>query len=111
MTTVAAGQAPGIGTPAELKTEYQRTYPGRADQVRHGRRDVAGHLGDKPVTDIAVLVASEFAAKTVLHSRSREASFTIRVELYCDYVLYGWNAGTRAARGEVGGIPMTGPMG
>ncbi len=86
MTTIAAGQAPGIGTPAEPKTEYQRTYPGRADQVRHVRRDVAKHLGECPVTDDVMLIASEFAANAVLHSRSRGEHFTIRVKLYGDYV-------------------------
>lgn len=66
MTTVAAGQAPGIGTSAELKTEYQRTYPGRADQVRYVRRDVAEHLVECPVTDDVMLIASEFATNAVL---------------------------------------------
>jgi serine/threonine-protein kinase RsbW len=86
MTTVAAGQAPGIGTSAELKTEYQRTYPGRADQVGHVRGDVAEHLGECPVIDDAILIASEFAANAVLHSRSRGGNFTIRVKLYGDYL-------------------------
>ncbi len=86
MTTVAAGQAPRAEQPAELITEYQQTYAGRADQVRHVRRDVAGHLGDNPVTDIAVLVASEFATNAILHSRSRGGRFTIRMEIYRDYI-------------------------
>jgi anti-sigma regulatory factor (Ser/Thr protein kinase) len=75
-----------MGTPAELETGYQRTYPGRADQVRHVRRDVAEHLGECPVTDDAVLIASEFAANAILHSRSRGGHFTIRVKLHGDYV-------------------------
>jgi anti-sigma regulatory factor (Ser/Thr protein kinase) len=86
MTTVAAGQGPGIGTPAELETEYQHTYPGRADQVRHVRHDVARHLGECPVADEVMLIASELAANAVLHSRSRGGHFTIRVKLYGDYV-------------------------
>jgi hypothetical protein len=85
MTTVAAGQTPGIGPSTEPETEYQRTYPGRADQVRHVRRDVAQHLGGCPVTDDVMLIASEFAANAVLHSRSRGGHFTIRVKLHSDY--------------------------
>jgi serine/threonine-protein kinase RsbW len=85
MTTVAAaGQAPGARTPAELITEYQRTYPGRADQVRNVRRDVAKHLGECPVTDDTVLIASEFGTNAILHSRSRGGHFTIHVALYHD---------------------------
>jgi anti-sigma regulatory factor (Ser/Thr protein kinase) len=80
MTTVAPKQ------PTELITEYQHTYPGQADQVRHVRRDVAAHLDNKPVTDIAVLIASEFATNAILHSRSRLGHFTIRLELYRDYI-------------------------
>ena len=86
MTTIAAGQAPGIETPSEPETEYQRTYPGRAEQVRHVRRDIAEHLGECPVTDDLVLIASEFAANAILHSRSRGGHFTIRVKLHGDYV-------------------------
>jgi serine/threonine-protein kinase RsbW len=67
---------------AELVTEYQRTYPGRADQVRQVRRDVAEHLGDCPITDDAVLVASEIASNSILHSRSRGDRFTIHVQVH-----------------------------
>ena len=81
MTTVSAGQVP-VEQPAELRVEYQRTYPGWEDQVHHVRRDVAKHLDECPVTDDAVLIASEFATNAILHSRSRGEHFTIRVELY-----------------------------
>ena len=63
-------------------TEYQRTYPGWADQVRHVRRDVAGYLAECPIADVAVLAASEIAANAILHSRSRGGSFTICVHLH-----------------------------
>lgn len=86
MTTVTAGQAPGAEQPAGLITEYQRAYAGRSDQVRLVRRDVAKHLGDCPVTDDAVLIASEFGTNSILHSRSRGGNFTIRVELSRDHV-------------------------
>jgi anti-sigma regulatory factor (Ser/Thr protein kinase) len=84
MTTVAAGQTPGAEQSAGPITEYQRTYPGWADQVHHVRRDVAGQLGEFecPVTDDALVVLSEFASNAILHSRSRGGCFTIRVALY-----------------------------
>jgi hypothetical protein len=81
--TTTAGHVPEAEQPAaELVTEYQRTYPGRADQVRQVRRDVAEHLGDCPVTDDAVLVASEIASNSILHSRSRGDRFTIHVQVH-----------------------------
>src|ERR1700733_13900528 len=85
--TTTAGHVPGVEQPAaELVTEYQRTYPGWADQVRQVRRDVAKQLGDCPVTDDAVLVASEIASNSILHSRSRGDRFTIRVQVHRNYV-------------------------
>ena len=85
--TTAAGHVPrGEQLAAELVTEYQRTYPGRADQVCQVRRDVAKHLGDCPVTDDAVLVASEIASNSIMHSRSRGERFTIRVQVHRNYV-------------------------
>jgi anti-sigma regulatory factor (Ser/Thr protein kinase) len=84
MTTATAGQASGAGQPAEVISEYQRTYPGRADQVRHVRRDVAKYLSECPVTDDAVLIASEFATNSIVHSRSRGGHFAIRVQLHGD---------------------------
>jgi anti-sigma regulatory factor (Ser/Thr protein kinase) len=65
---------------------YTGTFHGRAEEVRHVRRDVARYLGGCPGTDDAVLIASEFAANAVLHSRSRGEQFTIRVELHPDHV-------------------------
>jgi anti-sigma regulatory factor (Ser/Thr protein kinase) len=73
--------------PRALETiTFERDYLGRADQVRDVRRDVAKHLGECPVTDDLVLIASEFATNAILHSRSRGGHFTIRVDLYGDYV-------------------------
>jgi serine/threonine-protein kinase RsbW len=86
MIIVAAGQAPGTGIPPELVSEYRQTYPGRADQVRNVRQDVAKHLGECPAADDAVLIASEFSTNSILHSRSRGDHFTIRIALYLDRV-------------------------
>ena len=73
--TTAAGQ-----DAAEPVTECQQTYPGRADQVRRVRRDVAGHLDGCPAREDAVIAASELAANAIVHSRSRGHQFTIRVQ-------------------------------
>ena len=48
-----------MGT-AATATAYTGTFHGTVDQVSPIRREVARHLGDCPVTDDAVLVASEF---------------------------------------------------
>src|ERR1700683_948721 len=101
-----AGQVPRAEQPtAELVTEYQRTYPGRADQVCQVRRDVAKHLGDCPVTDDAVLVASEIASNSIMHSRSRGERFTIRVQVHrncvrveCQDAGGGWRSGGAGQR-------------
>lgn len=74
-----------MGT-AATATAYTGTFHGTADQVRPVRREIAGHLGDCPVTDDVVLVASELATNAILHSRSRGQAFTIRVELHRHHV-------------------------
>jgi len=54
-------------------------YPAEPAQVRHARKALAGLLGDTPVTDTALLIASEFATNAVLHSASRNGgTFTLR---------------------------------
>jgi hypothetical protein len=53
-------------TRAEPVTGYQRTYSGRAEQVREVRRDLAQYLGDCPVTDDMVLIADELDIVEVL---------------------------------------------
>jgi anti-sigma regulatory factor (Ser/Thr protein kinase) len=67
-------------------TRYTGTYPGRADQVRHVRRAIAKHLAGCPAADDAVLIASELACNTILHSRSRAGQFTVSAELHPDHV-------------------------
>jgi anti-sigma regulatory factor (Ser/Thr protein kinase) len=86
MTTIAAGQPTGTTTLPEPGTDYQRTYPGRADQLRHVRQDIAEQLRECPVTDDVILIASEFGANAILHSRSRGGHFTIRVKLRGEYL-------------------------
>jgi anti-sigma regulatory factor (Ser/Thr protein kinase) len=71
---------------AATATAYTGTFHGTTDQVSPVRREVARHLGDCPVTDDAVLVASELATNAILYSRSRGQTFTIRVELHHHHV-------------------------
>jgi hypothetical protein len=62
-------------------TRYQATFTGRAEEASRVRREIAGYLGTCPVTDALVLIASELAANSILHTRSRGASFQVRCEL------------------------------
>jgi hypothetical protein len=80
--TAASGQAPAAeqpGHPPDAQaTRYQRTYPGRADQVSQVRREIARHLSGRPAAEDAVLIASELAANAIIHTQSRGSTFTIR---------------------------------
>ena len=61
------------------------TYPAEPGQVRLARATLAVWLGDCPRADDAVLVASEFATNSVLHSASRHSgAFTLRAEVCQD---------------------------
>jgi anti-sigma regulatory factor (Ser/Thr protein kinase) len=57
------------------------TYPAEPAQVRRARAALAVWLGGWPLADEAILVASEFAANSVLYSASRDGGvFTLRAE-------------------------------
>jgi len=57
------------------------TYPAEPRQVRLARAALAAWLGGCPQADEAVLVVSEFATNSVLHSVSRYGgAFTLRAE-------------------------------
>jgi len=71
---------------AATATMYAGTFRGTPDQVRRVRTAVAGYLDGCPAADDAVLVVSEIASNSVLHSRSSCEFFTVRCELYPDYV-------------------------
>jgi hypothetical protein len=71
---------------AEAATRYQRTFQGRTDQVARIRREIASHLTGCPITDDAVLIASELAANAVTHSDSAGEFFTVRCESHRDYI-------------------------
>jgi len=71
---------------ATTATWYQRTFHGRADQVRAVRHDLAAHLDGCPVKDEALLAVSELAANAVMHSESAGEFFTVRCAVHADYV-------------------------
>ena len=71
---------------AEAATRYQRTFHGRADQVGQVRRDLARHLAGCPAADDAVLIASELAANSVMHSASAGEFFTVRCDVHPGYL-------------------------
>jgi Histidine kinase-like ATPase domain len=62
-------------------TTYHGTFHGRAEEAARVRREIARYLKDCPVTDDMVLIADELAANSILHSRSRGGSFTVRCDL------------------------------
>lgn len=76
MTTTAAA----AGT-----RRHTGTYPAEPGQVRPARAALAGWLRGCPRADEAILIASEFAANSVLHSSSRDGGeFTLRAEVRPD---------------------------
>ncbi len=79
MTTTAAA----AGT-----RRYTGTYPADPAQVRHARAALAALLHGCSRADDAILIASEFATNSVLHSASRGGGeFTLRAEVHQDYLL------------------------
>jgi anti-sigma regulatory factor (Ser/Thr protein kinase) len=79
------------------------TYPAEPRQVGIARSALAGWLDGGPQADEAILVASEFATNSVLHSASRDGgAFTLRAEVRQDHVRIEvedaggpWRGGTR----------------
>ena len=58
---------------------YQRTYHGRADQLRQVRHDLARYLADCPAVDDAVMIAGELAANAMVCTPPASAAFfTVR---------------------------------
>ncbi len=71
-------------------TSFERAYPGTASQVRRVRADLTAMVGGFPLADDLVLLASELAANSVLHSRSREPGGRFTVRLYVRPGDYAW---------------------
>ena len=61
---------------------YTRSYPAEPAQVRHARAALAALLRDCLRADDAILVASEYATNSVVHSASRDGGeFTVRADV------------------------------
>jgi anti-sigma regulatory factor (Ser/Thr protein kinase) len=79
------------------------TYPAEPRQAGLARAALAGWLGGCPQAGEAILIASEFAANSVLHSLSRHGgAFTLRAEVGRDRLRIEvedgggpWHAGPR----------------
>jgi hypothetical protein len=71
---------------AETGTRYQRTFPGHASQVAQVRRDIAAYLDGCPAADDAIVIVSEIVTNAIVHSHSNGESFTVRSEIFRDYV-------------------------
>lgn len=66
---------------------YTGTFPADPAQVRQARAALAALLHDHPRASDAILIASEFATNSVVHSASRDGGdFTLRAEVHPDYI-------------------------
>jgi anti-sigma regulatory factor (Ser/Thr protein kinase) len=64
---------------------HTETYPAEPRQVGLARAALAGWLTGFPQADEAILIASEFATNSVLHSSSGNGgAFTMRAEIHAD---------------------------
>jgi serine/threonine-protein kinase RsbW len=61
--------------------EWAGTFTGTPRQVADARHAVAGMLAGCPRADDAILIVSELASNAVVHSGSRNQSFTVRAEI------------------------------
>jgi anti-sigma regulatory factor (Ser/Thr protein kinase) len=62
----------------QTSTRYTGTFHGRAEEASRVRHEIAGYLGECPVADDVILIASELAANAIIHSQSRGSTFTVR---------------------------------
>jgi anti-sigma regulatory factor (Ser/Thr protein kinase) len=67
-------------------TSFARTYPGKPDLVRWMRADLRAFLDGCPALDDLLLVADEFCANAVTHSKSGQpgGSFDVHVHAAID---------------------------
>ena len=61
-----------------------RVYRGDPGEVARVRRDLAAYLRGIPQADDCILIASELAANSVVHSGSR--MFIVRCEIFPSYI-------------------------
>jgi anti-sigma regulatory factor (Ser/Thr protein kinase) len=66
---------------------YTDTYPADPAQVRQARAALAALLHNHPLAADAILISSEFATNSVVHSVSRHGGeFTLRAEIHPDHI-------------------------
>jgi anti-sigma regulatory factor (Ser/Thr protein kinase) len=70
----------------EALDTYAGRFSGVPEEIRRVRAEVREYLDGCPAADDAVLIADELAANAVLHSLSRDGTFTVCVERYDTYV-------------------------
>jgi anti-sigma regulatory factor (Ser/Thr protein kinase) len=73
-------------TAHQTAVRYAATFLGTPAQVGRVRAKMRTWLGDCPRLDDIVLIASELSTNAVLHSASRDESFTVRCEVDRDGV-------------------------
>ena len=67
--------------------EWEETYPARPRHVRDARHAIEGFLSGCAAGDETLLIGSELATNSVLHSRSRnDGKFILRVTVHADYI-------------------------
>ncbi len=81
MTEPFTGQRP------ELTREWEGAYPARPRHVRDARHAVEGFLSGCAASDETLLICSELATNSVLHSRSKDdGKFILRVTVHAEYI-------------------------
>jgi anti-sigma regulatory factor (Ser/Thr protein kinase) len=66
---------------------WEHTYPARPSEVRNARHDVGEFFSGCPRLDDLVLLISEIAANSTVHSKSNSGGkFTIRITAEEDYI-------------------------
>lgn len=76
-------RSPALSSSAAPPRTHRRTFPAQPDQVREARAFVRHALAGCPVSDDAVLCASELAGNSVVHSASGRpgGTFTVSAEI------------------------------
>jgi hypothetical protein len=74
-------------SPATGTREWEGTYAARPRHVRDARHAVEGFLSGCAAGDETLLICSELATNSVLHSRSKnDGKFILRVVVHADYI-------------------------
>src|SRR5262245_35201039 len=80
----AAERGTAVRTAAMKARSLCRVYRGNPSEVARVRRDLAAYLHGIPQSDDCILIGSELAANSVVHSGSK--MFVIRCEIFPSYI-------------------------